>query len=258
MRPLNSGICRVRNSLICQRRTMQIRATTAQPRTSEAVVRDYETYMVPVYVRPNVVFVSGHGSRIIDSEGKSYLDFSGGISVNALGHSDDRLVQALNSQASMMTHASNLFHTVPGIELAKRLVQNSFADKVFFCNSGTEATEAAIKFARKWAAVKSNIDPYDPDVIGPHEIVSFTSAFHGRTMGALAITPKEKYQSPFLPMMPGHRLATFNDLTSVESVIKAGKTCAVFVEPVQVRASGYGAGFLIVELGRRRCQSRHD
>ena len=127
------------------------------------------------------------------------------------------------------------------MELAKRLVENSFADKAFFCNSGTEANEGAIKFARKYARVAAGVDPYDPDATAPYEIVSFTNCFHGRTMGALALTYKEQYKSPFLPVMPGHQLATYNDLESAAAVIKKGKTAAVFVEPVQVRA-GWGRG----------------
>jgi adenosylmethionine-8-amino-7-oxononanoate aminotransferase len=120
------------------------------------------------------------------------------------------------------------------VELAKRLVEHSFADKAFFCNSGTEANEGAIKFARKYARVAAGVDPYDANATAPYEIVSFTNCFHGRTMGALALTYKEQYKSPFLPVMPGHRLATYNDLDSATAVIQKGKTAAVFVEPVQV------------------------
>ncbi|GBF99596.1 acetylornithine aminotransferase [Raphidocelis subcapitata] len=155
------------------------------------------------------------------------------IAVNALGHGDKRWYEALTNQAGILSHTSNLFHTVPQVELAKRLVHNSFADKAFFCNSGTEANEGAIKFARKYARVAAGVDPYDPAATAPYEIVSFTNCFHGRTMGALALTYKEQYKTPFLPVMPGHALAEYNDLDSAAAVIKKGRTAAVFVEPVQ-------------------------
>ena len=231
--------CHVRHRGPARRRIRPICATTADGRTVQRVVADYEAYTVPLYSRPDVVLVSGKGRRVVDSEGKEYLDFSGGIAVNALGHADDRVIEAVREQAEKLMHTSNLFHSRPAIDLAKRLVEHSFADKVFLCNSGTEATEAAMKFARKWAAVHHGIDPYDPEQNRPYEIVSFTGGFHGRTMGALALTPKQKYQSPFLPMLPGHRLATFNDLDSAASAIQSGKTCAVIVEPVQVIAQPF-------------------
>jgi acetylornithine aminotransferase len=156
-----------------------------------------------------------------------------GIAVNALGHGDKRWYDALSRQAATLTHTSNLFHTVPQVELARRLVADSFADKVFFCNSGTEANEAAIKFARKFARVQAGVDPYDAAASAPTEIVSFTNCFHGRTMGALALTYKEQYKTPFLPVMPGHVLAEYNNLESAAAAIKKGRTAAVFVEPVQ-------------------------
>lgn len=216
-----------------KRRLLAVRATLMESKAADAVLKDYATYMAPLYQRPERVFVSGNGSTLVDADGNQFLDFSGGIAVNALGHADPRFLDAVVRQASKISHSSNLFHTAPAIQLAKRLVQNSFADKIFFCNSGTEANEAAIKFARKWAAVQAGIDPYDPAMPRPTEIVSFTSGFHGRTMGALAITPKQKYQTPFLPMMPGSRIATFNDLESAKTTI-SDQTCAVFVEPIQV------------------------
>lgn len=203
--------------------------------TTADVAADFEKYTVGTYVRPDVVFTRGEGCRLYDVEGKEYLDFAGGIAVNALGHSDPRWVKAVVQQAETLTHTSNLFHTLPAIELAKKLVDNSFADKVFFCNSGTEANEAAIKFARKWAKVKSGADPQDADAESPIECVSFTAGFHGRTMGALALTPKAQYQNPFGPVMPGHVCAEWGNLDSAKDAIQAGRTCAVFVEPIQVQ-----------------------
>ncbi|KAF6254644.1 acetylornithine aminotransferase [Scenedesmus sp. NREL 46B-D3] len=209
-------------------------ASAAATDLTKQVVADEAQYVLQTYARPaDIVFVKGEGSKLYDANGKEYLDMAAGIAVNALGHSDPRWCAALAAQAQQLTHTSNLFHTAPQVELAKRLVHNSFADKAFFCNSGTEANEGAIKFARKFARVQAGIDPYDAQAEAPHELVSFSNCFHGRTMGALALTYKEQYKSPFLPVMPGHVLAEYNNLDSAAAVIKKGKTAAVFVEPVQ-------------------------
>ncbi|KAK9814309.1 hypothetical protein WJX72_003767 [[Myrmecia] bisecta] len=198
------------------------------------LVADEQKYIVQTYARPsNIVFTHGEGARLWDAYGKEYLDFAAGIAVNALGHTDPRWLAAVTEQAGSLAHVSNLFHSVPQVKLAKKLVEASFADKTFFCNSGTEANEAAIKFARKWARVQAGIDPYNKDAQAPSELVSFTACFHGRTMGALALTYKEQYKTPFSPGMPGAQLATYLDLESAASVIKKGKTAAVFVEPIQ-------------------------
>eukprot|EP00803_Ostreobium_quekettii_P003019 evm.model.scf_1106.3 EVM.evm.TU.scf_1106.3 scf_1106:21032-23754(+) len=190
-------------------------------------------YILQTYVRPEVVFERGAGAALFDSAGREYLDFAAGVAVNALGHGDPAWAEAVARQAGMLGHVSNLFHTAPQVHLARSLVTSSFADKAFFCNSGTEATEAAIKFARKWARVRAGIDPQDSDAEAPYECVSFTNSFHGRTMGALAITAKPAYQNPFMPMMPGQHFAKYLDLDSAADAIQPGKTCAVFVEPVQ-------------------------
>eukprot|EP00878_Enallax_costatus_P015414 GHUV01016145.1.p1 GENE.GHUV01016145.1~~GHUV01016145.1.p1 ORF type:complete len:268 (+),score=113.95 GHUV01016145.1:485-1288(+) len=210
-------------------------APPAAANITKQVVSEEAQYVLQTYARPaDIVFMRGKGSKLYDANGKEYLDMAAGIAVNALGHSDPTWYAALSEQAQLLTHTSNLFHTQPQVELAKRLVNNSFADKAFFCNSGTEANEGAIKFARKYARVQAGIDPYDPHAEAPHELVSFTNCFHGRTMGAVALTYKEQYKSPFLPVMPGHVLAEYNNLDSAAAVIKKGKTAAVFVEPVQV------------------------
>lgn len=203
------------------------------PEYTASVVADEKKYVLQTYGRAPMVLSHGSGPRVWDVEGKEYLDFAAGIAVNALGHGDPRWVEALKAQADVLAHTSNLYHSVPQVELAKRLVESSFADKVFFCNTGTEANEAAIKFARKAARVAAGIDPYDANATAPSELVSFTNSFHGRTMGALALTYKEQYKTPFMPMVPGAQLATYNDLESAAAVIKKGKTAAVFVEPVQ-------------------------
>ncbi|KAG2445143.1 hypothetical protein HYH02_008611 [Chlamydomonas schloesseri] len=212
--------------------------TSSKPAPKDAaftkqVITDESKYVLQTYGRAPVVISHGKGAKMWDVEGKEYIDMAAGIAVNALGHSDATWYAALVEQAEKLAHTSNLYHTQPQVELAKRLVENSFADKAFFCNTGTEANEGAIKFARKWARVRAGIDPYDGSAEAPYELVSFTSCFHGRTMGALALTYKEQYKTPFYPMMPGHQLAEYNNLESAAAVIKKGKTAAVFVEPVQ-------------------------
>jgi len=202
------------------------------------VVADEAEYVLQTYARPDdVVFTRGENATLYDAAGRAYLDMAAGIAVNCLGHGDARWVAALTAQAPVLAHTSNLFHTVPQVDLARRLVTSApWASKVFFCNSGAEANEAAIKFARKLARVRAGVDPYDPSVgdeAVPTEIVAFTSAFHGRTMGTLALTYKQNYRTPFTPVMPGGKLATFNDLASCRAAIVRGKTAAVFVEPVQ-------------------------
>lgn len=190
-----------------------------------AIIKQEADYVLQTYVRPEIVFTHGEGVYLYDSEGKRYLDFTSGIAVTALGHSDPEWVTAVAQQAATLTHVSNLYHTVPHAELAAKLVTNSFADKVYFCNSGTEANEAALKFARKVAKVALN----RPDKTG---IVAFSGGFHGRTMGALAATYKTQYREAFQPVMPGVVFADYNDLDSAAQAIDA-TTCAVIVEPVQ-------------------------
>ncbi|RMG93044.1 MAG: aspartate aminotransferase family protein, partial [Chloroflexi bacterium] len=181
-------------------------------------------YLVSTYIRPPVVFTHGQGAYLYDSEGKVYLDFSSGIAVTALGHSDPEWVTAVTQQAATLTHVSNLYHTPPQIELAERLIRHSFADKLFYSNSGTEANEAALKFARKWATHH----------FGPQKtrFVAFTGGFHGRTFGSLSVTYKEKYRLPFAPLLPDVTFAEFNNLDSAAKAIDH-QTCAVIVEPVQ-------------------------
>lgn len=193
------------------------------------VVAAEAKYLVPTYTRPGTVFSHGQGAYLYDSDGRRYLDFMSGIAVNALGHADGEWVEAVCDQAGRLTHVSNLYHTVPHVELARRLVEHSFADRVFFCNSGAEANEAALKFARKSARTYHN-GPGQP--FGKTKFVAFSAGFHGRTMGALSTTHKDQYRSPFVPLVPGVTFAPFNDLEAAADKIDAD-TCAVIVEPVQ-------------------------
>ncbi len=191
---------------------------------TDEIIQGEADYILNTYTRPPFMLVHGEGVTLYDSEGNAYLDFVAGIAVNALGYNDPELVETLQHAAGDVLHVSNLYHTAPHVQLARMLVEKSFADKVFFCNSGAEANEAAIKFARKVA--------YANNTPQRNEFVAFTGSFHGRTMGALALTAREKYQQPFRPLMPGVSLATYNDLESAQSAI-TDHTAAVFVEPVQ-------------------------
>ena len=191
---------------------------------AEAIKALDEKYVLHTYGRAPFVLERGRGARLYDTEGKAYLDFVSGIAVNALGYGDPDVLRAIADQSERLIHVSNLYHTIPQAQLAEMLVEASFADKVYFGNSGAESVEAAIKFARKWA--KTAHHPEKTDVI------AFTGAFHGRTMGALALTPRPHYQDPFRPLMPGAKLATFNDLGSAEALIDEN-TCACIVEPLQ-------------------------
>lgn len=176
--------------------------------------------LLPVYER-DLTIVSGKGSRLTDATGNTYLDFAAGIGVNGMGYGHPKVVAAIKKQAGRLIHASNLYYTEPVSELAERLVGVSFPSKVFFTNSGTESVEAAIKFARRIGSPQ-----------GRTELVAFEGSFHGRTLGALSITWKEKYRAPFEPLLPGVRFCAWNDLKAAAAVI-GPRTAAVFVEPVQ-------------------------
>lgn len=182
--------------------------------------------LLGVYRPTGPVFVGGEGSSLIAEDGARYLDFTAGIAVNALGYADAEFTEAVRGALETgLVHASNLFRTRPAAELAVWLVEHSFADRAFFCNSGAEANEAAIKFARRWAGAAGGT--------GKHEIVAFRGGFHGRTMGALAATDRPAYQEPFLPLMPGVRFCEIGDLDALRAAVHADRTAAVLIEPIQ-------------------------
>jgi len=185
-----------------------------------------ESALLGVYRPAAPLFVGGSGRRLIDSEGNSYLDFSSGIGVNALGYGDAGVSDALRSALERgLVHTSNLYRTAPGEALARELVERSFADRVFFCNSGAEANEAAFKFARRWAGAVGGS--------GKHEIVALRGAFHGRLFGALAATDRPAMQQPFEPLMPGVRFVAVDDVATLGATVSAGATAAIIAEPVQ-------------------------
>ena len=183
-----------------------------------------DKYMFRTYARFPVVLVRGEGCRVWDEEGKEYFDFVGGIAVCALGHSSPLVSKALEYQSKKLVHVSNLYYTRPQTELARLLVANSFADRVFFCNSGAEANEAAIKLARRYASEK----------FGPKRnvIISMDDSFHGRTMATLSATGQKKVQAGYDPLLEGFRFVPFNDLESLAKALDES-VCAVILEPIQ-------------------------
>jgi predicted acetylornithine/succinylornithine family transaminase len=181
--------------------------------------------LLPVYRRQPVEIASGSGVRLFDAEGRSYLDFTSGIAVNALGYGDPGFIEALRSATEAgLVHVSNLYSTAPARVLAESLVAKSFASSVFFCNSGAEANEGAFKFARRWAR----------EIGGPakHEIVALRGAFHGRLFASLAATDRPQYRAPFRPLAGGVRVVE-RDARSLDHSVNAETTAALVVEPVQ-------------------------
>ena len=184
-----------------------------------------QKYVVHAYNRPPFVLVDGEGVWLEDSDGNRYLDLVAGIAVSALGYGDAEIAETICEAGKKPLHYSNLYHNEPMSRLAAKLVEiTAFAERVHFQNSGTESTEAAMKFARKFARTHFGE--------GKTTIVAFTGAFHGRTMGALAATPREKYQKPFAPLMPGVRFAEYNNIDSAIAAID-DTVCGVIIEPIQ-------------------------
>ncbi len=188
------------------------------------ILADSQKYIMNTYGRQPLVLVKGRGTKVYDSDGREYIDFVSGVAVNNLGHCHPRVVVALQKQAQRLIHVSNHYHNEPQINLAKALVRSSFADKVFFCNSGTEAIEAAIKLARRYAREVLKKDRF--------EIITMRGSFHGRTLGALSATGQEKFHTSFEPLVPGFHYVAYNDIAAVEQALTS-RTCAILVEPIQ-------------------------
>ncbi|KAL9083127.1 MAG: hypothetical protein Q9165_008657 [Trypethelium subeluteriae] len=248
-------------------------ATPDPPPDSQTarLVGDQKPYMVPTYVRAPPMFHKGEGCYLWDVENRRYLDLTAGIAVNALGHCDPGVANAIAQQASTLIHTSNLYNNPWTGSLSKLLIDLTVssgamqnAARAFICNSGSEANEAAIKFARK---IGSQISPppflsssptslisssSDPIHSPKHEIVSFQSSFHGRTMGSLSATPNPKYQRPFAPMLPGFKYGIFNDIASLNTLITEN-TCGVLVEPIQGEGGIQVATPAFLTALRRRC-----
>jgi predicted acetylornithine/succinylornithine family transaminase len=183
-----------------------------------------EKYVANTYARYPVLLVRGKGTRVWDLEGEEYLDFVSGLAVCNLGHCHPKVVKAVQDQAEKLIHVSNFYYIEPQIQLASLLCKHSFADKVFFCNSGAEANEGAMKLARKYAKEKMGKDR--------HEIITMERSFHGRTLATLTATGQEKFHKGYEPLMPGFKYVPFNDIGAVKNAIDS-KTCAVMLEPIQ-------------------------
>ncbi len=183
-----------------------------------------DKYVARTYARIPIALVRGKGTRVWDADGKEYLDFLAGIAVNSLGHCHPAILRAIREQSRKLLHVSNLYHILPQSELARELCHHSFAERVFFCNSGAEANEAAIKLVRRYGLEKLG---------GRYEILSTHNSFHGRTLATLTATGQEKIRAGYDPLPIGFRQVPYNDLTAIEEAIDEKKTAAVLVEPIQ-------------------------
>jgi predicted acetylornithine/succinylornithine family transaminase len=199
-------------------------ATPMPDARASSDTRAPDAALLPVYRRAPMEIVGGRGIELYDADGRAYVDFTSGIAVNALGYGDEGLREALHAAADGLLHVSNLFRTEPGETLATKLVERSFADRVFFCNSGAEANEGAFKIARKWARLHG----------GPakHEIIALRGAFHGRLFGTLAATDRPSYRVPFRPLAGGISIVE-RDLETIAAHLDAERVAALVVEPVQ-------------------------
>ena len=200
----------------------------------------------PVFRRAPVTIVRGEGTRVWDDAGNEYLDFVAGIAVNTLGHAHPALTNAITEQAHALIHASNLFYTIPQLEVAQRLIANSVFDRVFFVNSGAEATETCIKIARKYGRSSRN---------GAYGVITTHRSFHGRTLATTAATGTRAYQEPFDPMPAGFTQVPYNDLEAIEDAITK-ETAAIMVEPVQAEGGVWPADPDYL-LGLRELCSQH-
>ena len=206
-------------------------------------IRTAENALLHTYNRYQIVLEKGEGVYLYDTEGKAYLDFASGIGVCSLGYSHPKYTEVLKNQIDQLTHTSNLFYSIPGAKAAEHLKKATQMDRVFFTNSGTEAIEGALKAARKYAYTKGN---------GRYEFIAMNHSFHGRSMGAVAVTGTEKYRTPFEPLIGGVKFAEFNDLDSVKALV-SDKTCAILLEPIQGEGGIYPAEQGFLEGLRKLC-----
>lgn len=224
---------------------MKRKASAAQSRRDEA------QHLMNTYRRPPVVFVRGKGCYLYDERGRKYLDFLGGIAVNALGYSHPRIVKTIRREAARAIHFSNLFHNAYQGPLARKLAEWSGLDRVFFTNSGTEAIEAALKIARAYARARAGNGR-----AAPTRVLALTNSFHGRTFGALAITHPAKYREPFVPLMPGADFVQFNDVADLEAKFDAG-VCAIVLETIQGEGGIYPVSDAFWNRARELATANH-
>ena len=207
-------------------------------------INEAEKVLIHAYNRFPIVFEKGNGVNLYDVNGKEYLDFAAGIAVFAFGYGNKEYNDALKEQIDKIIHTSNLYYNVPAIEAAKKIVDTTGLDRVFFTNSGTESIEGAIKLARKYYYINKNAND--------SEIIAMENSFHGRSLGALAVTGQPKYQEAFKPLMSGVKYAKFNDLNSVKELVNS-KTCAIIMETVQGEGGLYPADKEFIQGVRKIC-----
>jgi len=193
-------------------------------KSNQELVKLTNKYVAKNYGRYPIGLVRGKGTTVWDASGKKYIDFIAGLAVDNLGHCPPSVVNAIRKQAGKLLHVSNLYHIEPQSQLAAELSRLSFADKFFFCNSGTEANEAAIKLARRWF--------YDNGQPKRFEVITMNNSFHGRTMASLSATAQKKIHAGFKPLLPGFKYVPFNDISALKKAVTK-KTCAVLIEPIQ-------------------------
>ena len=206
-----------------------------------------DKYVAKTYARTPIALVKGRGCKVWDADGKEYLDFLAGIAVNSLGHCNPAIVKAIKQQAQQLLHVSNLYYIQPQAELARDLCRHSFADRAFFCNSGAEANEAAIKLARRYGQEKMG---------GKYEIISTHNSFHGRTLATLTATGQEKVRAGYDPLPAGFRQVPYNDLGAVEAAIDGQKTIAILIEPIQAEGGVIVANEIYMLGLRELCDQR--
>lgn len=219
-------------------------APTETPSLQRTVWDLDQTYIMPAYRRYPPLFVRGVGAYLYDEQGNAYLDFLAGIAVCALGHCHPRMVRRIQQQAETLIHTSGLLLTEPAARLAEKLCAVSGMERVFFCNSGAEACETALKIVRKYAnAVKQSPN---------YEILVLEGSFHGRTMGALSATAQTKYQEPFRPLLPGFRVIPRNDLEALQLAFSE-RTAGIFLEPIQGEGGIHPLSDAFLETARALC-----
>jgi acetylornithine aminotransferase/acetylornithine/N-succinyldiaminopimelate aminotransferase len=212
-----------------KKRNVSGKAKSSRKPQVDPRLADAEKFLLPTYKRQPFVLTHGRGCYVYDSAGKKYLDFLGGIAVNALGHAHPRIVKVVRREAARAIHLSNLFHNTYQGPLARKLSAVSGMDRVFFSNSGTEAADGALKIARLYARTPSDA-PDKP--AAKHRILAMSNSFHGRTFGAVSVTSTEKYRLPFAPLVPGVEFVRFNDVADLEAKFDA-TVCAVILETIQ-------------------------
>ena len=214
---------------------------------TKQIIETAEEKLIHTYNRYQIVLDKGDGVRLYDTDGKEYLDFGAGIAVFALGYNNKEYNDALKSQIDKLIHTSNYFYNEPAVSAAQAITKASGMDRVFFTNSGTESIEGAIKLAKKYAYLKTGRT--DSEIIAMHH------SFHGRSMGALAVTGNKHYQEAFGPMIPGIKFANYNDLESVKQLVN-DKTCAIIFETVQGEGGIYPATNEFIQGVRKLCDEK--